>query len=128
MSHNATGKIHQINDVQQITEKFSKREFVLELSNNPAYVEKVLFTLIGDKAELINDFNAGEDVEIKFNLKGREWTSPQGDIKFFNTLEVWNISKTSSNKSENASESDKEIKDRVHLSANDSKEEDDLPF
>ena len=46
MSQDVTGKIYQINETQQITEKFSKREFVLELSNNPAYVEKVLFTLM----------------------------------------------------------------------------------
>ena len=30
-------------------------------------------------------------VEVSFNLRGREWTSPTGDVKYFNTLEAWRI-------------------------------------
>ena len=86
ISNPKTGKIYQINETQQITEKFSKREFVLELSNNPAYVEKVLFTLTRDKIDSINEYKVGDTINVKYNLKGREWTSPQGDVKFFNTF------------------------------------------
>jgi hypothetical protein len=32
-------------------------------------------------------------VEVSFNLRGREWTSPQGEVKFFNTIEAWRIEK-----------------------------------
>ena len=30
-------------------------------------------------------------VNVGFNLKGRKWTSPQGEEKFFNTLQAWMI-------------------------------------
>jgi hypothetical protein len=40
---------------------------------------------------LIDAFNPQEQVEVSFNLRGREWTSPQGEVKYFNTLEAWRI-------------------------------------
>jgi len=30
---------------------------------------------------------------VSFNLRGREWTSPQGEVKYFNTLDAWRIEK-----------------------------------
>ncbi len=124
MSQEVTGKVYQINETQQITEKFSKREFVLELSNNPAYVEKVLFTLTRDKIDSINEYKVGDTISVKYNLKGREWTSPQGDVKFFNTLEVWNISSSSSSGGVESSESQNaDLKNTVSEGSGD-----DLPF
>jgi hypothetical protein len=37
--------------------------------------------------------NAGEQIEVSFNLRGREWTSPQGEVKYFNSLDAWRIDK-----------------------------------
>ena len=90
-----TGVIYNIGEVQNISEKFKKRDFVLELKNNEAYVQKVLFTLILDKVDAINSCNVGDSVEVDFNLQGKQWTSPSGEVKFFNTLSVFGISKTS---------------------------------
>jgi hypothetical protein len=122
MSQDVTGKIYQINETQQITEKFSKREFVLELSNNPAYVEKVLFTLTRDKIDSINEYKVGDTINVKYNLKGREWTSPKGDVKFFNTLEVWNISSSSDEAKSSESQND-DLKNTVSEESGDG-----LPF
>jgi hypothetical protein len=125
MSQDVTGKIYQINETQQITEKFSKREFVLELSNNPAYVEKVLFTLMKDKVDLIDGYKVGDTISIKYNLKGRDWTSPTGDVKFFNTLEAWSVSSSSpSSESSDASETKSDDLKTVV----DGESSDDLPF
>ncbi|MEY5040956.1 MAG: hypothetical protein RLZZ414_495, partial [Bacteroidota bacterium] len=30
---------------------------------------------------------------VHFNLRGREWTSPQNEVKYFNSLEAWRIEK-----------------------------------
>tara|TARA_B110000503_G_C6991315_1_gene347471 strand:- start:410 stop:778 length:369 start_codon:yes stop_codon:yes gene_type:complete len=122
MSQDVTGKIYQINETQQVTEKFSKREFVLELSNNPAYVEKVIFTLMKDKVDLIDGYSVGDTITVKYNLKGRDWTSPQGDVKFFNTLEAWSISSSSEVDSE--PKNDDDLKSVVNSESH----SDDLPF
>ena len=30
-------------------------------------------------------------MRIEFSLRGREWRSPSGDVKYFNSLDVWKI-------------------------------------
>jgi len=85
------GKIYKIFDTVNVSEKFSKKEFVLEINNNQAYVQKVLFTLIMDKVDLLDGIEEGNDVEVNYQLNGKEWISPNGEVKFFNTLSVSGI-------------------------------------
>ena len=112
MGMQISGKIHVIQQAQQVTERFRKREFVLELSENsrfPQFVQfqltgdrceriddfevgdEVQFQLTGDRCERIDDFEVGDEVQVEFSLRGREWTSPSGEVKYFNSLDVWNI-------------------------------------
>ena len=114
-----TGVIYNIGEVQNISEKFKKRDFVLELKNNEAYVQKVLFTLILDKVDAIDSCSVGDSVEVDFNLQGKEWTSPSGEVKFFNTLSVFGISK----KQEPGTVSAADVTKRVDVP-----NQDDLPF
>jgi hypothetical protein len=50
-----------------------------------------MFQLTQDKCSLLDAFMEGQQVEVSFNLKGREWTSPQGEVKYFNTLEAFRV-------------------------------------
>jgi hypothetical protein len=90
MSLDVHGKIYKIEEVKQITERFRKREFVVEIEDG-RYPQTVLFQITGDRCELLDDFNIDDEVNISFNLRGREWTSPKGDVKFFNSLDVWKM-------------------------------------
>ncbi len=65
---------------------------MLELADNPRYPQYVLFQLTGDRCDQLDNFSAGDEVEIDFSLRGREWTSPKGEVKYFNSLDVWEIS------------------------------------
>lgn len=87
-----TGRITEIFDLVHISETFRKREFVVEYTENQ-YPEFVKFELIQDKCELIDPFGNGDDIIVDFNLKGRKWTSPQGEVKYFNSLQAWRVSK-----------------------------------
>jgi len=91
MGIEATGKLHTIFDTKQVSERFSKREFVLELTDNPKYPQVVLFQLTGDRCAQLDEFRVGDQVRIDFSLRGREWRSPQGDLKYFNSLDVWKV-------------------------------------
>ncbi|MBC8340810.1 MAG: DUF3127 domain-containing protein [Proteobacteria bacterium] len=84
------GKLHAIFDTNQVTERFRKREFVIELADN-RYPQLVQFQLSGDRCENIDGFNVGDEVKLDFSLRGREWKSPQGDTRYFNSLDVWTI-------------------------------------
>lgn len=94
------GKLHAIFEAQQVTERFRKREFVVEMSDNPDYPQFVLFQLTGDRCENIDGYNPGDTINIEFNLRGREWTSPQGETRYFNSLEVWKLEKAGSDAGE----------------------------
>ncbi len=91
MGFETSGKIHGISDTQQVTERFRKCEFVLELAENPRYPQYVQFQLTGDRCENLDDFAVGDEVKVEFSLRGREWTSPKGDIRYFNSLDVWTL-------------------------------------
>jgi len=96
-----SGKLHVINEAQQVTERFRKREFVLEISENARYPQFVLFQLTGDRCEQIDDFEVGDELRVEFSLRGREWTSPRGEVKYFNSLDVWNIERAGGAQSRN---------------------------
>jgi hypothetical protein len=91
MGLETTGRIHAVFEAKQVTERFRKREFVLELGENPRYPQLVLFQLTGDRCENLDGFSAGDEVRLEFSLRGREWTSPRGEVKYFNSLDVWTI-------------------------------------
>jgi hypothetical protein len=91
-----TGKLVEIFDTVQINDSFRKREFVVEYSDNSQYPEFIKFELFQDKAEIIDGYKVGEEIEVAFNLKGRKWNDPKGGVKYFNTLQAWRLSKKSS--------------------------------
>jgi len=89
-------KMFEIFKIQQVTNTFKKREFVVEYAENPQYPEFLKFELIQDKCDILDDFSIGQEAEVHFNLKGRKWTNPKGEIVYFNTLQAWRILDTSS--------------------------------
>ncbi len=91
MGIEVTGRIHAIFETKQVTDRFSKREFVLELAENPNYPQLVLFQLTGDRVHHIDSFAVGDEVRVDFSLRGREWKSPRGEIKYFNSLDAWSL-------------------------------------
>ena len=91
MNMQIQGKIHATFDAQQVTERFRKREFVLELEGASRYPQYVMFQLTGDRCEALDGFEAGQEVKVEFSLRGREWTSPKGEVRFFNSLETWSV-------------------------------------
>jgi len=90
MSYKASGTVFSVSEIQVVSEKFSKREVVLEDSSSK-YPQFLCFQFTQDKVNDLNNIAAGQEVEISFNLRGRNWTDPNGVVKTFNTLEGWKI-------------------------------------
>lgn len=87
------GKVLEKSDTQEIKETFKKREFVLEYAENPQYPEFLKFELIQSNCEQLDSIEVGDEVSVNFNLKGRKWTDPKGEVKYFNSLQAWRIDK-----------------------------------
>lgn len=87
------GKLLEKSDTQNITDTFKKREFVVEYAENPQYPEFLKFELIQSNCDQLDHLNIGDDIAISFNLKGRKWTDPKGEVKYFNSLQAWRVDK-----------------------------------
>ena len=85
------GVIKVIRQTQQVSDKFSKREFVVTDISDDKYPQDIMFELTQDKTGLLDSVMEGQEVEVSFNLRGREWRSPSGDIKYFNTLNAFKV-------------------------------------
>ena len=89
MAYDATGRLHEIFDEQQVSEKFRKREFVLEVQEGQ-YPEHIKFQLVQDKTALIDPFKIGDEVKVTFNLRGRGFNK-NGQMLYFTNLEAWRL-------------------------------------
>ena len=94
MSFEASGRIIELFDTQRISDKFQKREFVLEMKETSnsgfEFVEMVKFQTIQDKCSLLDSFNVGDMVKVSFNLRGRRWEK-DGRVSYFTNLDAWRI-------------------------------------
>jgi hypothetical protein len=80
------------NETQVVSDKFRKREFVVtDASGN--YPQDISFQLAQERCDQLDTFNVNDNVAVSFYIRGREWTSPQGEVKYFNTLDVWKVEK-----------------------------------
>jgi hypothetical protein len=57
------------------------------------YPQSIQLEFVQDKVDLLNAFSLGDKVSVDINIRGREWTSPDGVVKYFNTLQGWRITK-----------------------------------
>ena len=89
MAYDVTGRLHDIFDEQQVSEKFRKREFVLEVQEGQ-YPEQIKFQLVQDKTALIDPYKVGDEVKVTFNLRGRGFNK-NGQMLYFTNLEAWRI-------------------------------------
>jgi hypothetical protein len=117
-----TGTLKVKSEAQQVSEKFKKREFVIS-DNSSQYPQHIMFQLTQDKCNLLDQYHVGDELKVHFNLRGREWTSPKNEIKYFNTLEAWRIESVSSNAGSSSANS---INESTTFTA--AASEEDLPF
>lgn len=83
------GIIRKIEDTQKIKETFQKRELIL--TTEEQYPQHLKIEFVQDKTSLLDNYKEGDKVKVGINLRGREWKSPQGEIKYFNSINGWRI-------------------------------------
>ena len=95
MSFELSGTLYEIGETQKISDKFSKREFIIEKKENTGnfeFVDHIKFQLTNDKCDLIDKFNTGDELNISFNIRGRKWEK-NDKVSYFTNLEAWKIEK-----------------------------------
>ena len=87
-----TGTIKLIDETKSYgTSNFKKRDLVLETKEQ--YPQPILISFQQATCDVLNNYKKGDEVTIGINLRGREWTNPQGETKYFNEIVGWKINK-----------------------------------
>lgn len=93
MAFEITGKVIEIAPVNQVSDKFKKREFVIEkkeAGGSAVFIDYIKFQLVQDKCDLINESFMNEEVRIMFNIKGNRWER-EGKVNYFTNLDAWKV-------------------------------------
>ena len=84
------GRIKLIGETQTFgANGFRKREVVV--TTEEQYPQHISIEFVQDKTDLLNNYQVGQMVKISINLRGREWVNPQGETKYFNSIQGWRI-------------------------------------
>lgn len=93
MSFELTGKLIVKYDIQQKTESFKSREFVIEKVDDVQgrmISNFVKFQCTQDRTTMVDRFNIGDDVKVSFNIRGTKWNKDGKDL-FFTNLDAWRM-------------------------------------
>lgn len=88
------GEVVYITPTVSVSDKFKKRDITLKSQDE--YPQYVTFQLTQDKCDLANNLKTGEVIEVQYNLRGRRWEAGDGTVKYFNSIEAWTMSLSSS--------------------------------
>jgi len=84
------GKVKMVGETQTFgSNGFRKREVVV--TTEEQYPQHIMVEFVQDKTDLLNNFSVGQGVKISINIRGREWTNPEGEVKYFNSIQGWRI-------------------------------------
>lgn len=97
MSNQITGVIHKVLNQENISEKFKKRSFVIKTQDQ--YPQMIICECTNDRISLLDAIKTGDSVTAHINIKGREYTNAQMEVKYFVTIDVWKIEKAQSGNS-----------------------------
>lgn len=98
MAFEISGKVIEILPVNQVSDKFRKREFIIERKESGGaalFIDYIKFQLVQDKCDLINESFLNDEVKVTFNIKGNRWER-DGKVNYFTNLDAWKIERASS--------------------------------
>ena len=122
-----TGRIKVINAEQQVSASFKKRELVV--TTDEQYPQHIMIEFTQDKCDLLNNYKPGEQVKVSINLRGREWVSPQGETKYFNSIQGWRVEKIQMEAPNQSQQAPMPAAQTFEAASNFTEEDhDDLPF
>ncbi|MBK8846274.1 MAG: DUF3127 domain-containing protein [Bacteroidetes bacterium] len=102
---------------------WKKAEFLIEYIDGQ-YPKQVAFTLWGDKSDIIQRLNPGDQVTVSFNAESREYNG-----RYFTELRAWRVQAGSSESASNvAPEENNSQPQPINAPLPASGADDDLPF
>jgi hypothetical protein len=117
-----TGKIRVKGVQQQVSASFVKSELVI--TTEEQYPQHILIEFHQDKVDLFDPYQVGELVKVSINLRGREWINPQGEARYFNSLQGWKVERATTQQPQQAATP----QNNTPAPPQEEEDDDDLPF
>ncbi len=90
------GTVKKIFDTRTVGQSgFRVREMVLLTDEN--YPQPIKIEFVQDKVNLLDNIQEGDQVEVSFDVRGREWVNPEGKTIYFVSIRGWRIDKVTDN-------------------------------
>ena len=89
------GTVKKIFETQTFASGFQKREMILLTQEQ--YTQPISIEFLSEKTNLLDSLKEGDNIKVAINIRGREWTSPQGEVKYFNSITGWRLEKVFDN-------------------------------
>lgn len=83
------GTVEKVFETETFASGFQKRTLVVNTGGE--YAQYIPIEFFKDKIDLLDGLKVGDDVTVHTNLRGRKWESPQGEVKYFPSVEGWKI-------------------------------------
>lgn len=93
MALEVIGKLIEKHPTMQVSERFKKREFVLDITeevNGSSYPNFAKLQAVQNRCELLDNFNEGDMVKVSFNIRGNKWEK-DGKVNYITSLDAWRI-------------------------------------
>jgi len=95
MSFEITGKLIEKYNTIQVSDRFKKREFVIEKTESNGgmeFTDHIKFQLTQDRCNLIESIEVNAEIKVNFNIRGNKWEK-EGKVNYFTNLDAWRIEK-----------------------------------
>lgn len=117
------GFVEEIQQLESFASGFQKQSLIVRTEGQ--YPQFINIEFVKDKIELLSQVKKDDEVAVCYNINGRSWTSPKGDVKYFNTITGWKIDKLAETQPTQATAYQAPPEPKANVFEED---EDDLPF
>ena len=90
MAYELQGTLFELFDTQQVTDKFKKREFVVETTSG-MYNEYIKLQAVQDKCEILDTMKKGDIIKVAFDLRGKLVNTRDGRQVYITNINAWKI-------------------------------------
>lgn len=81
------GTVKEILDLQTFPSGFTKREFVVETTDD-RYPQSIKFETVKDRTSMLDSLSKGDKVRVSFDIRGNEFKG-----RYYVNLNAWKIGK-----------------------------------
>lgn len=92
-NYSITGTLYDIGRVNNISDRFRKREFVIVVEDqgrDRSWTHYIKLQLENKDVLMIDQFKIGDEIEVTFDIRGSK-AEKMGETIFFTNLKAWKI-------------------------------------